>query len=92
MRNLYGIIDTLANDLVGSVLIFKADVAAIRFFGDIAAHPESQVNKHPEDYHLVCFGVLDDDMTIITEKRTIITGAQWTAAQQQLNDKLQEAR
>lgn len=80
MKKIIAIQDDLANDLAGPVILIRHDAEAIRYFGDVASHPESQVGRHVEDYQLVELGVLDDDLTIISGKRTILTGAQWKAA------------
>lgn len=80
-KKIIAIIDTVANDIAGPLHIMQHDAVAIRFFGDVASHPESQIGKHIDDYQLVQLGILDDDMSIITDKRIILTGTTWAAAQ-----------
>jgi hypothetical protein len=73
--------DRLANDVAGAFVVFKADAPAIRFFGDVIENNPA-LKSHIEDYQLVQYGVLDDDMTIISERRIIISGAAYHAAQE----------
>lgn len=82
-KKIIAIIDTVANDIAGPLHIMQHDAVAIRFFGDVASHPEGQIGKHIEDYQLVELGILDDDLSIIADKKIILTGAQWAAAQMQ---------
>lgn len=86
-RKIIAIIDTLSNDVAGQLMLFPHDAPAIRFFGDVATHPESQVAKHIEDYQLVQLGILDDDCSIITDRRILITGSQWKTMHDQLQAK-----
>lgn len=80
-RKIIAIIDNVANDVVGPIQLMYHDAVAIRFFGDVASHPESAIGRHIHDYTLVELGILDDDLTIISARRTILTGSQWAAAQ-----------
>lgn len=81
MRELYAILDTVANAIVGSIFIHRADAAAIRMFGDIASRTDTLVGMHPRDFHLVTLGRLTDDNEIIAAPRLILTGDAWLAAQ-----------
>lgn len=83
-HNLYAIWDNKAEELVGggnAVYAFKHDAAAVRFFTDVAANPDSVVHKHPEDYDLFTFGSMNGRELVAEPSRTIITGAAWAAAQ-----------
>lgn len=89
MRQIIAIMDTLANDIVGPLTIHQSDAAAIRFFGDVASHPDSQVGRHIEDYELVAIATIDDagDLQVLPvnhdfRPRIILTGRQWAAVQQ----------
>lgn len=82
-RIIFGIVDRLSMDLTGGMLqTAQHPAVAIRFFSDVATHPESNIARHVEDYELVQFGVLQDDLTILPTREVIITGAQWRASQQ----------
>lgn len=81
-RYIIALEDTLAGDITGVIQIFPHPAPAIRFFGDIASHPESNVGRHIEDYQLVSLGTLNDDNTVTPDKQVIITGSQWRASQQ----------
>lgn len=80
-RILVAVIDRLSNDITGTIMPFPHPAPAIRTFGDIASHPESQVGKHIHDYDLVQLGVLNDDMSITPLKEVLLTGSQWKMAQ-----------
>lgn len=83
MRKIIAIKDTLTNDIVGPLWLFRHDAPAIRQFGDIANTQGTAINLHIEDHELICLGTIDDDtLTITPDNTTIITGTQWRAAQQ----------
>lgn len=82
---IYAVIDTKADAIVGGLQLHRADAAAIRAFGDIASDPQTIIARHPEDFELRRLGFIDINNEIVTpstESDTIITGAQWKAAQQ----------
>lgn len=84
---LIGIVDTVTNDIVGPILPMRAVPQAIRLFSD-AATGETQVRQHINDHELRLFGTLDEETLQITPlNETLITGAQWLAAQQQAETK-----
>lgn len=81
-RAIVAIIDRVTGDLAGPITLHAHDAAAIRFFGDVASMDGTQVKQHILDHDLVELGVLDGDTLCITPtNRTIVTGAQWQAAQ-----------
>jgi hypothetical protein len=80
------IVDNVAADLAGPLTLHGHDATAIRFFSDVATHPESQVGKHINDFDLVQLGFLTDELEIVPDKRVILTGSQWAAAQQARGD------
>lgn len=82
-KSIYVIQDTLANQALGGPLVFPHDAVAVRFFGDIAANPESAVSRYLNDHQLVLLGYFDESECKIevTEPQVIITGAAWAAAQ-----------
>jgi hypothetical protein len=80
-KHIIGIYDTLAMEIAGPLMTYPAEPPAIRMFGDVASHPESQVGKHITDYQLVRLGYLEEDCTITPDRAIIITGAQWKMAQ-----------
>lgn len=82
MKNgaIYGIYDKRADALI-SVNLFKHPAAAVRFYGDVASTPDTTVNKHPEDYDLVCICELDDDHTALSpSQHMVLTGEAWKAS------------
>jgi hypothetical protein len=82
MKNIIAIIDTLTQEIQGPLMVMaQADAAAVRWFNDVANHPESSVQRHIEDYILKCLGTIDENHNVTPESRIIITGEQWKAAQ-----------
>lgn len=89
--NIYAILDTKANAIIGGLQLHKHPSAAIRTFGDIAADPKSMIARHPEDYELIELGTLHEDASVakgfnhciqaLPEHEVIITGKAWAAAQ-----------
>jgi len=55
---IYGIRDKVAESIGQQVWLFKADAAAIRFFHDVLSDSKSYPANHPDDYELICCGVL----------------------------------
>lgn len=81
-REIIAIIDTIAQDIAGPVVLFRHDAAAVRYFSDIATDPQTMIHRHVSDYDLVSLGQLDDQtFTITPQLRVIITGYQWREAQ-----------
>lgn len=82
MRLIIAIVDTLANDITGTLTIHRNEVTALRMWDDIMRMENSQVRMHANDYELQIIGQLDDEtIEIIPQKKTLMTGAQWLAAQ-----------
>lgn len=82
---LYVVRDTLAETVVGGLLVFPADAPAIRFFGDVVNEPKSSVAAHPADHVLTFLGALDEATGIITTEgapRDVISGAAIVAARE----------
>lgn len=75
------IVDNVANDIAGPLQTFNHVAAAIRFFGDVAQTKDTIVAKHIHDHALWQLGILDDDMSIISDRKLLISGSQWSAAQ-----------
>lgn len=78
--------------LVGYPQTFGHDAAAIRFFGDVAATPDTLVSRHLHDMELVCLAAIEPDGTLSPEQesemlgvgyvpRIVLTGKSWLAAQ-----------
>lgn len=85
---LYAIRDTVANDLVGgtnAISVHKHDATAVRFFGDVMSNksPNNYIGQHPHDFELIRIGWIAANGDIIgADTDVVITGKQWTAAQQ----------
>lgn len=65
IRRLYVVRDTLAGSIVGGVVAFAHDAAAVRFFGDAATDPNTAINRHPADHDLLVIGEIDDEAASI---------------------------
>jgi len=83
--NLYVVYDLVAQAVQGGVHCFPADAVAIRFFRDVMDAPDTSLNKHPEDYDLLCVGSLSSEGPRVfgDEVRTILTGASIVAVRSQ---------
>ena len=62
---MYAIYDR-AIEAFGQPIFVKAQGQAIRSFMDECKNPESQFNKHPEDYELYYIGEFDETKGSIT--------------------------
>lgn len=89
--SLYAIVDIKAEDILGQPVIYKHPAAAIRFFDDVATHPESTVGRHPEDYNLVILGHITEQLTLELPdgNPVVITGTAWKASKQLPSPKAQ---
>lgn len=75
MKQIYGIFDLIAQELVGNIMMQAADASAIRTFTDIAEN-DKQFARHLHDFNLVCLGSLDlRTCEIVAEYRTILAGS-----------------
>lgn len=93
-RSIYAIRDTVAQDIIGGLLVFPHDAPAIRFFSDACAEKGSILNQHPQDFELLDLGQLETsgEISNLHCPRLVITGAQWKAQQEAFNAQQQEAR
>lgn len=85
-RQIYAIYDNVAEAIIGGLHLHPHQAPAIRMFSDVATMPNSQIALHPADFDLLLLGTLLDDNTIEGSKSSkipIMTGANWSAAQQQ---------
>lgn len=74
------IYDKLGEEM-GPLVEFKHPAQAIRFFGDMCLSENSPIRRHIADHDLYQLGIVNDDNELVPEKRILITGAQWLAAQ-----------
>lgn len=58
VRRIYAVYDKLAKDIITGLYIQPNDTVASRSFVDMVRAPDTNVNKHPEDYCLICLGSL----------------------------------
>jgi len=80
--NCYVVLDSLAEQVIGNPMLFKADAAAVRLFSDAFRDANSVIAKHPNDHALLCVGTLDEStgaMQTFTP-RIVITGTQLVLA------------
>lgn len=80
---IYAIVDVAAGTIIGGLQVYRHAAAAVRVFNDIAAAEGTAINKHPEDYHMLYLGKLNDDFTIagIKDPEVVISGRAWKAGQ-----------
>lgn len=83
--NIYVVYDLVAQSVQGGVHCFPHDAVAIRFFRDVMDASDTSLNKHPEDYDLLCVGSLNSEGPSLFggEVRTIMTGASIVAVRSQ---------
>ena len=91
MNRIYGVHDIKSQSLVGGLVMFRHDAAAIRYFIDGLNHQGSLTNLHPEDFALYHLGHLidpdedqpNDPLPYIDPctPQLILSGAQWVASQ-----------
>lgn len=79
----YAINDTVAAQLVGGLYAHKHEAAAVRFFCDVAAMPDSLVGKHPQDFDLIRLGFVTHEHELVPDPAVILKGSTWAAAQQE---------
>nr|QJB20337.1 MAG: nonstructural protein [Microvirus sp.] len=87
MKKLYTIYDSASSMAIGGVHVFAHDAAAIRFFGDLVADPQTMMGRHPNDHELRCVAAFDEeDCSLLTEgyPLTVATGAAIKATQDQV--------
>lgn len=90
MKNIYAIRDRIAGEITGmrmySLMVFRTDQEAARYFADAINDTTSILNKHPADYELIYCGQVDDDGTIrpreIGQQAFIVSGDTLLAVQQ----------
>lgn len=95
MKKIFGIRDRVAQELVGlrmySLMVFRTNEEAARYFSDAINDTTSILNKHPADYELIDVGTVTDDGLIIGKTpELIITGDTLVALQK--NAPLEMAR
>lgn len=71
-----------AIEAFGTPIFVKTKGMAIRMFLDEQKNPESQMNKHPDDYDLWMLGHYDDNTGVIsqTEITVLVRGADQNTA------------
>lgn len=90
-RELYGIVDNLAEDLVGPVITCRNKAEAVRLFTDLLSNPNTSVGLHPKDHHLLFFGLVTDNPATPEGDHAwrvngqvgvlVLSGEQWLASQ-----------
>lgn len=89
MRKIYAIRDRVAREIAGhrmySLMTFRTNEEAARYFADAVNDTTSILNKHPHDYDLALCGEVDDDGKITPVEGTpviLVTGDTLLAVQQ----------
>lgn len=85
-RQIYAVLDLVAQDIVGGLMLFPHDAPVIRIFTDGLADPSTTLNKHPDDFALVCLGEVvaegsDIELSGYNRYRTVLTGTAWKSMQ-----------
>lgn len=76
------IIDKVAGDIVGPLMMEKHPATALRLFDDLARDTRSTINMHLKDHEMWVIGTIDDGTLEITPRKDILmTGELWLAAQ-----------
>lgn len=87
-KQIYAVWDKIAQDLTGGLMVFTHDAPVIRIFTDGLADASTMLNKHPQDYDLVCLGEVDtqDGECVLfgmNKPRVVLSGATWAEMQRQ---------
>lgn len=76
-RGIYGILDKLAQEIIGGLQLHYHEAPAIRAFDDIGRMPDSMIGRHPQDFDLIRLGWLTLESTIEPEYKVVLSGTQW---------------
>lgn len=88
---IYAVRDTVADDIIGGLHLFRHDAAAVRMFTDAINDKGTRLNAHPEDHELIKIGFIDesgqyfgaaDDEVGFNGPDLVITGKQYLQATQ----------
>lgn len=83
-NTIYAIYDNVAKAIVGMLTMHKHEASAIRMYADIASMPDSQLNKHPQDFDLVRLGYLRDHQLLDPAFAVILKGSVYAATKPRL--------
>lgn len=53
-------------------LVFQANAQAVRSFADAVRNKESDIGKHPEDYHLYVIGEFDPHSGVVVPCEPVV--------------------
>lgn len=86
-KQIYAVYDRVAQDITGGLMVFTHDAPAVRIFVDALGDESTILNKHPNDFELVCLGEFDNpdgriELTGYLQHRSVLTGEAWKAGQQ----------
>lgn len=74
-RQLYAIIDSVTNSIIGGIQLHMNHASAIRTLYDIAI-ADTMLNKHPLDFDLWLLGALGNDHRLNGNLTRLVSGAQ----------------
>lgn len=85
-RQIYAVLDLVAQDIIGGLMLFPHDAPVIRIFTDGLADPSTTLNKHPDDFALVSLGEVtsegsDIELSGYSKYRVVLTGTAWKSMQ-----------
>lgn len=89
---IYAVRDTVADDIIGGLHLYRHSAAAVRMFTDAITDTGTRLHAHPEDHVLILIGYIDEqgqfygsadgDVIPFEGPDTIITGKQYLQATQ----------
>lgn len=77
-EGIYVVMDNVADDVVGAVMLHKAEAAAMRVYAD-GINSNKMIAQHVEDFDLIRLGYLGVDMRVKPDYAVIMTGKKWKA-------------
>lgn len=74
------VIDTVANDILGTPMVSRADAPLVRTLVDVIKNGDGQVGRFPHDHIMKEIATIDDEtLTVTPSNRLIISGTQIVA-------------
>lgn len=81
-REIFAIVDNVAKDVSGQLIVVRNINEAIRWFGDLIQNRNTTVGMHPKDHELRSIGTLvvtDGKLDFVATNQLIITGEKLAA-------------
>lgn len=81
-KNLYAILDVVADDFLGGIMLDTHDAPVVRLFTEMAQRDGTKIKTHLKDFKLISLGTIES-YEIVADYREIITGAKLIELQEQ---------